>query len=343
MRRSNLFRSLLALLLLLVAVPAAWAQSCSGGQVSLSIPNAYVPKSATVGTLIGSPVNATATFSCSGLPSSGKRFAIQIFNLKASQLYPATLPSANSTNITSLTFATNVPGIGVQLTMSPAMRGYDVNPGDQQSGAYVIGYITGTSGSVSVNYTAQLVVTGTVGAGTISKTTLLNYEWYIYGVNNSASLGTTFDITAGTVVAQPSCSVDPSYTNFAVQLPPITAQSLPTKGSTTGDTGFGILLNCTPGAAVTIRFDPQTGNNNGLPAGTLPTSTGGNYASNVLIQLLKSDDSTIMPISQAVPLTGFTTPNGPLTLQFYARYYSNAGSVGSGDVKGVATFTLTYN
>lgn len=343
MRRSHSFWRLLAALLLIVAAPAAWSQSCSGGQVTLTMPDATVPKGAGIGTPVGSAVNAQASFSCSGLPSGTpkNRFAIQIFNLKASQLYPATLPSATSTNITTVTFKTNVPGIGLQLTMSPAMRGYDVNQGDQQGGAYVIGYINGSSGSLTVNYTAQFVVIGTVSAGTTTKSSLLNYEWYIYGYNNSASLSTTFDIAAGTKIALPSCSVDPSTQNFAVQLRSIGKQELSGNKSTAGTTPFSILLNCSAGLNVKIQFDPQTGSIAGMPVGTLPPSSA-NQANNVLIQLL---DSTGKQLPISTPFALGTATGGNMPLNFFAQYYANSGNgnLGVGLVQAVATFTITYN
>lgn len=329
--------SALALLVLAaIMTPAAWAApSCSAPNVPLTLANATVPLGASVGTTFGSPVSGSVTFTCSGLPSGYTRFAPQMYGLTAGQLSPATLPSGKG--ITSITYATNVAGVGVQLTMSPGMASYDVTPGDQQSGAYVLGYVNGSSGSLSVSYTAQLIVTGTVAAGTINAITMGKYEWYIYAYNSSQTLGTSLTLTSGTQISIASCSVATASQSFTVTLPTLSTKALTGLGATAGQTPFNINLNCQASVNVSVTMASTAASSS--VAGLINPTTGSGYASNIGVQLLDQNSNPI-PWNKAVSYGQVAI--GPVSLPFFARYYQTAATNGAGKVAGTATFTMTY-
>jgi type 1 fimbria pilin len=304
-----------------------------------------------VGTLLGTPTTGTASFSCSGYPSftppasTGTRFAIQVYGLKASQFVGGTLPSANSTSIGTVTFTTNVPGIGLQLTMSPAMRGYDVNPGDQQSGSYIVGYVTGTSGSLSVNYSAQLIVTGAVTPGTISAQTLFNYEWYIYAYDNSTTIGTSLTLNSGTQVSLQGCTVNTASQNLAVTLPTVGSTDFTGLGSSSGRTPFSINLSCQAGTTMYITM--STANPNGTYTGVVQPTTGTGYAGNIGVQVLYAGNSssgnqtpTAVTFNQAQNLGA--SPSGSLSLLYDAQYFQTGTAVTAGNVSATVTFTMSY-
>lgn len=355
---------LLATAGVLLHAPAAMAQanpSCnSGPTANISLPSTVlVPSNTPVGTLLGSPVSVTASFSCSGIPnvpaSSGGTNAagIQVFNLSPSQLYPAVAPSSASTNINVLTYATSVPGIGLRITINPGMRGYDVTPGDQQANAYMVGNANADSngnGNLSVSYTAQLIVIanngGTVSYGSISGTTLLTYYWYVRacqaapgGCNGhqvSQAFGTTLSLSSGTTITMPTCSVDAGSANIAVTLPTIGTNALTGTNSTSSPTSFGITLNCQAGANVSITLSTSRQWSN---AGVIKPTAGGSYASNVGVQLLDQNQNPVQwNASQAIG----SVSNGPITIPYYAQYYQTGASVGAGKVSGQATFTTNY-
>ncbi|QNK03051.1 fimbrial protein [Dyella telluris] len=365
MQIASLFRRPLGLAALLLALcgfigvaPAAMAAgatpSCSGGPSgSLSMPSVTVPSNTPVGTLLGNPVTITATFNCNGVPSvpaanGGTNAAgIQVFNLKASQLYPQQVPSPSNTNITVLTYATSVAGIGLQLTITPGMSGYDSTPGDQQANAYMVGNVPAPSGSLTVTYTAQLVVInnngGQIGYGTIQGTTLLNYYWYVRGCQSlsggcngaqvSASLNSTLSLNGGAVVALPTCTIDAGSQNKAVTLPAITTTTMNGKGNTSGLTAFSIGLTCQSGANLSVTL---TSSQSTSTAGVM-NSTGS--ANGVGVRLL---DQNQQPIQWNTATALGTVSSTTVSLPYYAQYYQTGNNVTIGKVSAQATITVAY-
>lgn len=336
---------------------AAANPSCSGGPSgTLTMPSVTVPSNTPVGTLLGNQVSITATFNCTGVPyvtaaNGGTNSAgIQVFNLLPSQLYPTQAPPAGSTNINVITYATNVPGIGIQVTINPGMSGYDVTPGDQQANAYMVGHVPAPSGSMSVTYTAQLIVInnngGQVSYGTISNSTaLLTYYWYVRGCQSvsggcngkqvSTALGTTLSLSSGTIIAAPTCTINAGSAAQVITLPAISTATLAARGSVSGLKAFSIGLTCQTGVNATIAW---TSAQSTTTAG-LMTSTG--TANNIGVQLLDENQDPL-PWGTATTITG-ASAGGVVTLPYYAQYYrSGNGSVSVGTVSSKATFTVNY-
>jgi type 1 fimbria pilin len=135
-----------------------------------------------------------------------------------------------------------------------------------------------------------------------------------------------------------SCSVI-GPNNLSVPLPTITNNALPTTGSVAGQTSFNIQYKCPSGWAL---FMTMSTTNPGTATGVIMPSascSAGAPASNVGIQLLQSNQQPV-PFDTAKSLGN--SPNGTLSLTYYAQYYATASPIGTGRVCGTATFTMSY-
>lgn len=144
-------------------------------------------------------------------------------------------------------------------------------------------------------------------------------------------------------VMETSCVLDSASTNIDVKLPTINKDLLSAEQSSTGRTGFSMkVTGCADGVKVSAAFVPDS---NVDAYGNLTNSAAGG-ASNVQVQLLdqsynviniNTDDATSQ-LARAVTING----SAPATLQYYAQYFSQAGSAGTGDVAAMANYQLTY-
>lgn len=115
------------------------------------------------------------------------------------------------------------------------------------------------------------------------------------------------------------------------------------RGATAGNTNFSIDLSCQPGANVFVTLTDAT--NPGNTTNNL-TLTGDSTASGVNLRVLDSNGSPVSfgPDSAASGTTNqwlvgpsASTTSIPLTAQ-----YVSTGNVSPGTVKGLMTFTLSY-
>jgi len=144
-------------------------------------------------------------------------------------------------------------------------------------------------------------------------------------------------------VTETSCVLDASATNIDVKLPPVNKDLLTAAQSSAGRTGFAInVTGCADGVKVSAAFVPDS---NVDAYGNLKNSAASG-ASDVQVQLLdqnqaainiNTDDATSQ-LARAVTVSGST----PVTLQYYAQYFSQAGSAGTGDVAAMANYQLSY-
>ncbi|MBB4868263.1 major type 1 subunit fimbrin (pilin) [Pseudomonas nitritireducens] len=144
-------------------------------------------------------------------------------------------------------------------------------------------------------------------------------------------------------VTETSCVLDSSATNIDVKLPAVDKDLLVAAQSSTGRTGFAMqVTGCSDGVKVSAAFVPDSHVD---AYGNLKNSAASG-ASDVQVQLLdqnqtainiNTDDATSQ-LARAVTVSGST----PVTLQYYAQYYSQAGSAGAGDVAAMANYQLTY-
>lgn len=161
-------------------------------------------------------------------------------------------------------------------------------------------------------------------------------------VSNGATDG-TITIT-GQVIAQ-TCKVDGKSAGTAdaktVFLPDVLTSQLATLGATAGEKPFSIAVTGCDASLSSVRTY-FTGTNIDSTNGRLNTATGN--AAGVQVQLINGDGSIIAlngadaaQNSKVVTLT-----SGAATLDYKARYYANAATVGAGAVSTNVAFTMIY-
>jgi type 1 fimbria pilin len=353
-------RALVWLLALCASVgwaPHAAAQNCSTSSGTINLPAVTVQPNATVGTLLGSPQQVTMNFVCSNIQVvvQGNGRNAKTLNTTTTIQAGETLATLATTNVPGgpgITFATNLPGIGVIVNGSPTVTSSNsgsVNDGPNSEAGFPVGSVTAPSGAgngtiyggtVTETFTAQLIVTGTITAssiGTVSANSLIPFWWYIPGGTvdaDSVSLGASLNISGGSVVMQ-ACTVT-SGANMTVTLPTVNARSLTSVGSTAGLTGFNIALSCQAGATASITMATA---NPSTATGVIAPTTGAGYATNVGIQILNGSSA---PITFNSPQSLGSTPTGTMTIPYFAQYYVTGTPVGAGQVTGTVTFTMSY-
>ncbi|MFM0044572.1 fimbrial protein [Paraburkholderia sediminicola] len=144
------------------------------------------------------------------------------------------------------------------------------------------------------------------------------------------------------VVAASTCSV--TSTSVAVTLPQAYTGRLPTAGATTGATPFNLALDCSPGTRVNVTLtDASNASNTSTTLSLAPGST----ATGIGLQVLNgSTPIAYGPDSAAAGnqnqwLAG-TAAGGSMTIPLTAQYVRTPGTVAPGTVKGLATFTMSY-
>ncbi|RKU01012.1 fimbrial protein [Burkholderia sp. Nafp2/4-1b] len=137
-----------------------------------------------------------------------------------------------------------------------------------------------------------------------------------------------------------SCTV--TTPNVPVRLPPTAASKLNTVGTTAGDTGFNIGLSCKTGTNVYVTLTDLTDAGN---TGNQLTLTPDSTAKGVKLRILKNgqpvgygpDSAEIGNLNQWLVGPSASTTSIPLSAQYIAT-----DKVSGGTVKGVATFTMSY-
>ncbi|MNZ39271.1 S-fimbrial protein subunit SfaG precursor [compost metagenome] len=142
-------------------------------------------------------------------------------------------------------------------------------------------------------------------------------------------------------VTETSCVLEASSTSLDVHLPTVDKTLLAAPQSSTGRTGFTMKVNsCADGIKVSTAFTPDS---NVDAYGNLKNTAD---ADKVQVQLLDQNqnvinintDDALSQSARAITADGST----PVTLQYFAQYYSQEGGAGSGDVAAMANFQLTY-
>ncbi|MBD8874257.1 fimbrial protein [Rhodanobacter sp. DHB23] len=359
-RRLGLFT--LALVMLMGCGPRAMAAatSCTSAGGTLDLPAVTVPQNPAVGSLVGSPATVTVTFTCSNLPYSqptAPSYYSDTATIQAGNLAPADATD-NPNGSNGIMFATNLPGLALQLTASPVQandRAW-VRGGPGSTRGFEPGAVTAPSsswqciqykgngscstyggtygGSVSETFTAQLIVTGPVTTGTLNAINLMQFNWYVYGIGPSEGYFATLAL-GSTTVKSAACSVavDPTV----VTLPAVLASAFTGTGATAGQTPFNVQLSCQTGASLSITL--ATANQQTGTTSVIAPTAGNGYAGNVGVQLL---DGKGNPITFGTAISEGATSSGTMNLPFNARYYQTAPGATAGLVTATATYTLTY-
>lgn len=303
------------LLLLGLGTGQAHASGCSfdspstTGTYSVSMPTTLVndpsaPPGSLLYTSAPTGIGGYVRFSCNG---NGNGWGLVA---PSEALLPA------NTNL----FDTGTPGVGYRVL---------------QNGNYIYAYPYLDLGNKSWKeedaVTIELVKTGPITDGSFVQGPLSKFK---AGADNNYIIDAVINLANRLTFIAPACQV--STTNVTVTLPTVTAQAFSGVGSVAGTKPFQIGLSCSSGAVVRITLDTTTPVA-GQP-GVIAPSSGG--ASGLGVQLLDSSGTT--PVQFGVAKTIGATPDGPLSLNYYARYYQTGSTVSSGLLGATATFTLSY-
>ncbi|WP_323120878.1 fimbrial protein [Burkholderia alba] len=230
------------------------------------------------------------------------------------------------------TYQTNVPGIGVRFFTTAGWNGsWEQAPGSST-------YYPPSSYAATAWYTsAALVVTGQVGSGRL--TSLPSMTIALSG-SCFPTVTRTQTIAAGSVIVPTTCTV--TTPSIAVTLPNVKAGDFSGVGSTKGDTGLRIGLSCRAGADVNVTLTDATDPGN---TSNLLTLASGSTARGVKLRVLYNGSPVAYGPDSAVagnlnqwrvgPSSSVTSV--PLTAQYIAT-----DTVLPGIVKGIATFTMSY-
>lgn len=306
--------AMLAVVALLALAPGwAHAAGCTGSTqaaYTVSVPSTIVndpntPAGTVLYTSGPTPISSPVTYSCNG---QGNGWGLAT-------------PSGAYLQANTNLFPTSVAGVGYRVL---------------EKGVYITAYPYAQTRDNQSSYTEsdpvtiELVKTGSIANGSSLQGPLASLK---AGASNSI-LYAMIKLAGSLTFTAPACQV--STTSIDVRLPVVTDQAFSGVGSVAGTTMFQIGLTCSSGAIVRITLDTATPVA-GKP-GVIAPSSGG--ASGLGVQLLDASGTT--PVQFGVPATIGATPNGALSVNYYARYYQTGSAVTAGLLGATATFTLSY-
>ncbi|WP_162600663.1 fimbrial protein [Paraburkholderia sp. C35] len=286
---------------------------------TFDIPAIVVPRDATVGTVIYSSPRQQAQPATSAYAKC----------LGSTSWYYMVRGATQVTNMTTSTFATSVPGIGIRFFSSSASGTPPKSSyfGPDKHGTFTAG---GAENHKGEYYGIELVLTGQAEAGAIAPT--VHGEYSIGGLTVSV-----LQITGGQIIPK-TCQI---VADSNVDLPTITTSALPSIGATTGSTPFRITLTDCPAQmnAIQYRLD--------APGGVIDASAGtflaGTTSTVKGVDLMVTDDAdsafalaTAHTLDQYDPSTGGTYPIG-----FRLKYF-RTGAVSAGKLQGQLSYTISY-
>ncbi len=347
--------TLLAVALLILALRPASAQqspacTASPKNAAISIPPVSIAPGASNGKIGQPSPPVTVSIDCLQAFNSTPNY-YDNFTLQTGQLAPldqTNTPPGGS----GILLQTNVPGIDVWLTATPTQASSG-NNGPNGTLGWAIGTVQCDFGGyqlncnpnpISTRFTAQLVKTGPVSPGTISNLKILQFfdtdsapnQYLTYsGASNAYGTLTLNPVT----VSMSTCNVTAGSSNINVILPTIATNALPGAGSVAGRTPFIIQYSCPVGWSLYMTMSttrPAVATGVILSAATC---TQGTSASNIGIQVLQNN---LQPVQFDVAQPLGNSPNGLLTLNYYAQYYATGSPTGPGPVCGTGTFTMSY-
>jgi major type 1 subunit fimbrin (pilin) len=190
----------------------------------------------------------------------------------------------------------------------------------------------------------DLVVTGTVGAGSLAGGTIWQSIWHDIGYNVSGNMTGT-PVSAGTRVIRPvvpGCTVDSASANQTIGLGSYqSAKTFTGIGATSPSKPVSVLLHNCNGAQISINLQP-TSNVVSATNGTFALTSGG--ATGVAIQMLNAAGTAPFPLNQAVAMgaAGPPTAVADFTVGMMARYVQTAVAVTPGAANGALQFVMSY-
>ncbi|MFL9990236.1 fimbrial protein [Paraburkholderia sediminicola] len=256
----------------------------------------------------------------------------------------STMSVSMSGSGTSGIYPTNIPGIGIRIyvwsdgTYYSAPTSATLIP---NSWGFQWSVAGGAYGTGTMQVRVDLVATGQIG---LSGTNTLSYNvspWFTASANNGSGEMKVSNLAVTATVTTRTCSV--TTTSVDVPLPQANAGKLSSIGSTTGSTALHLGINCSAGANVKVTLtDASDVSNRSTTLSLAPGST----ATGVGLQILfESTPIAFGPDSAAADnqnqWAAGTAKGGPMDIPLTAQYI-RTGTVSPGSVKGLATFTMSY-
>jgi type 1 fimbria pilin len=238
-------------------------------------------------------------------------------------------------------YPTNIAGIGIRMFFWSNTAGYNNTPTTATPLPYSWSYSLG--GYVSYDTTSlqiqiDLVVTGPVGGKGLSTLSYTVSPWY--QVKNTINTLAIANLVVTAQLTTNTCDVNRA--TIPVTLPTAFMSNFNT--GSTGATPFNVSLNCVKGTNVKLTLtDASNPSNTSTTLSLSPDST----ATGVALQILSGSTPVgYGPDSAAAGNTNQWSAGiaegGPLNIPLTVQYVRTAGPLTPGKVKGLATFTMSY-
>lgn len=323
---------------LLLCAPRAHAdcsRTTSLGDIPVTLPATIsVPTNAAVGTVVASVT----------VPVSGATAGLKFATCSGGNIYWAI---RDGPVISGRVGATSVPGIGYTTSLSGGGFAGTPTMDSQWTASAAPGGPSDLTFSSQLYATVNFVVTGPTGSGAISVNPSGSsgisgvYSVFYVGVSGVSLFRL---VAAGTTtISLSSCSVNTP--KLTVTLPQARASELQNAGDTTGAAPTNIGLTCPSGLSVNVTLtDATTPANNSSTLSITPDST----ARGVALQILNNsgtpvaygpDSATAGNLNQ---WSAGTSTAGAFNVPLTVRYVRTAGALVPGTVRGLATFTMSY-
>ncbi|WP_145508293.1 fimbrial protein [Yersinia alsatica] len=158
-----------------------------------------------------------------------------------------------------------------------------------------------------------------------------------------SAFATDGTITINGQITDTTCgvSVNNGTKDGTVNLPTISASALSTINSVAGTTPFNIVLSGCTGASMTNAYAYFE------PGSTVDTATGrlnsNGTSTGVQVRLLNKNSAPIVVGGTGQSSVVEDIAGGGATLTYYAQYYANNATVGSGTVTTQVDYTIVYD
>ncbi|NIE64482.1 fimbrial protein [Burkholderia sp. Ax-1719] len=345
--KSAWHRSILLLLSFVVALSALFgAPKAHAGTISCDVTSlsSYTPVIGANSFGRDAPIGSTTasyptsfSFNCPGDPCCDR----DIFVAFAPQ--PSTLISGYK-NV----YQTNVPGIGVQYTITNG-AGTSCNGlplAVSKTSTQVTCHQLVAAASPGYNYmltvAVQFIKTGAISPGALTTIPALSVTNYINNQSGTYPWGNLYSGSASGSFSSIACSVKQSA--IQVTLPQARTKDLGSVGATTGATPFALALDCDPGVNVAVTLtDASNPANRSTTLGAAPGSTAGGVA----LQIVNGATAVAYGPDSAVAgnvnqWSAGRTAGGAYDVPLSAQYVRTSAALTPGTINGVATFTMSY-
>ncbi|KAI3592587.1 hypothetical protein D9X30_2324 [Cupriavidus sp. U2] len=317
---------------------SALAQQCTLGPQSSSFAfsNINVSRDAPIGATISEQRTVTISVRCPRMRYNSRGISVQL------------MPTLNASSTVQDVWESGIPGIGIRATAQRTGRGAGGAPGrasDTSAGTYRT--LSTYAYSLTNGYTGTLIMTHQlVKTGQINTNGQINigpiYSLRSINRDNGSASGTQATVSMGnSTVASRSCRV--TTPSVAVPMEPAHAMALEEAGATTGRTGFFIGLQCDTDTNVFITLTDATMPGNRTDLLTLASDS---TAQGVRLRIRNPDNEPVRfgPDSATAGTVNqwrVGQSSGVTNIRMSAEYVST-GNVMAGTVRGLATFTMSY-